>query len=115
MNKKESTGLSDMDAVKFIKERLRMCDSFNVNDCIDCPIEKDCVDTEPELMVKVVEEWSKANPQKTMMQDFFEKFPNAPKLTNGCPKICPDNIYGHDYIKICTNDCPQCWNRPLED
>ena len=66
-----------MDAVKFLKERVRMCDSFD--GCDGCPLQNECLDTEIEAMVSAVEQWSKSHPQKTIMQDFFEKFPNAPK------------------------------------
>lgn len=101
-----------------------MCGSYE-DSCVGCKLYKvskesdtDCIrllDYHFEEAVEAVQQWSQAHPKKTMMQDFFEKFPNAPKLSNGCPKICPDNIYGYDYVKICTNDCPQCWSRPLED
>lgn len=72
-----------MDAVEFIKEYQRMCR----NECEECPLNyKTCFydsiyknNLPFEEIVKTVEQWSQDHPQKTMMQDFFEKFPNAPK------------------------------------
>lgn len=103
-----------MDAVKFLKEKIRMCNSFER--CVGCPIESDCRDTDPELMVKAVEDWSQAHPQKTMMQDFFEKFPNAPKDSFGNPMVCPQTLgYGDFCCDDTKNNCAVCWSRPLEE
>lgn len=115
-----------MDAVEFFKERRRMC--LNYDECKGCPCEKsDPVSCNPctseiEILVKIIEQWSKSHPQKTMIQDFFEKFPNAPKTENGTPRnICPSDCgYTNEpesYI-ICehfTDDCLKCWSRPLEE
>ena len=76
-----------MDAVEFFKERIRMCNSFE--GCVGCPLKPDCTDADPELMVKAVEQWSQSHPRKTMMQDFFEKHPNAPRTVDGLPFPCP--------------------------
>ena len=73
-------------------------------------------------VVYKVEQWSKSHPQKTMIQDFFEKFPNAPRTKDGTPRnICPcDCGYTNEpesYI-VCehfTDDCLKCWSRPLEE
>lgn len=122
-----------MDAVEFIKEYRRMCKKYAYmeacgEDCSsDCPL-KDCYcdvrykNTDIESTVSKVEQWSKEHPQKTMMQDFFEKFPNAPKneKRGGVPSfICPKHL-GYTNIKEdCTElfdgDCAKCWSRPMED
>lgn len=103
-----------MDAVKFIKERNRMCDMESCSSC-RANFLNDCSCTTEDIvrLVEIVERWSQDHPQKTMMQDFFEKFPNAPKYENGCPKLCPDNIY--NCKPICTDECVKCWGRPMED
>ena len=108
--------LNNMEAIEFLKEYQRICRCYHSNKCNGCPLEVYGCDMEhddAQEIVKIVEKWSRNHPRKTLIQDFFEKFPNAPKLSNGCPKICPDHIYGH--VKICTNDCLQCWSYPLED
>lgn len=82
-----------MDAVEFFKERRRMC--LNYDRCKGCPCEKnDLVSCNPstseiEILVKVIEQWSQSHPRKTMIQDFFEKFPNAPRTVDGLPFPCP--------------------------
>lgn len=120
-----------MDAVKFLKERARMCGSYE-DSCIGCELYKvsiesdtDCIrllDYHFEDAVNAVEQWSKDHPQKTMMQDFFEKFPNAPKdeKEGGIPKlVCPKQLgytdIKEDCIELFDGDCVKCWSRPLED
>lgn len=115
-----------MDAVEFIKEYQRMCAKES---CHNCPAFQnvafgDCdLDTkDPEGLVNIVQQWSQPHPQKTMMQDFFEKFPNAPKdeKEGGVPKlVCPKQLgytdIKEDCIELFDCDCLKCWNRPLED
>ena len=70
--------------------------------------------TYPEAAAKVAEwEKAKAKPQKTMMQDFLEKFPKAELNSQGTPYgICPSYL-GYKTPK-CNFGCVECWNRPLE-
>ena len=60
-----------MDAVKFLKEHLRMCES--ISDCCVCPFAVqnselclwDCIDCSPVRIkeaVSIVEKWSNENP-----------------------------------------------------
>ena len=67
-----------------------------------------------------VAQWEKAKekPQKTILHDFLEKFPNASKYKDtGLPVICPFRL---GYCKAPSEDecsvtnCADCWNRPLE-
>lgn len=121
-----------MDAIKFLKERRRLLNSLGRTgekcygvSCGECPFDKRnngtnsyCGDFEsdyPERTVEIVEKWSKKNPQKTILQDYVEKHPNAPLRESGLPKyVCP-NLLG--YIGMEQGTCPDClgcWNRPLE-
>lgn len=56
-----------MDAVTFVKEYRRICDEYQA--CIRCPLNKneseDCIDADPEEMVKIVETWSREHPLVT--------------------------------------------------
>lgn len=115
-----------MDAVEFIKERRRMCD---MEFCSSCPadfLDKCDYETKDIMkLVEIVEQWSKEHPQKTMMQDFFEKFPNAPvgarsvgdcKIPIPCPSDCGYVINGNN--EDCdrfNGNCIECWSRPMED
>lgn len=117
-----------MDAVEFIKEYRRMCKKYVLmdtcgEDCSnECPLYGGYCDVsyenlEADYIVSKVEQWSQAHPQKTMMQDFFEKFPNAPKNPNGTPQFCP-RYAGYSQQKDCTgcvNKYFECWSRPLEE
>ena len=113
-----------MDAIKYFKEKKRMCDKIK-RDCYKCPLgqtnngrKANCEGLQlgyPEESVEIVEKWSLENPQKTMLQDFLEKHPNAPLRESGLPKyVCP-NLLGYiDMEKENCPDCVGCWNRPLE-
>lgn len=111
-----------METVEFLKERRRMC--LNYDGCKGCPCEKsDPVSCSPstseiEILVNIVEQWLQDHPQKTMMQDFFEKFPNAPKSEVGTPRMCPCDC-GYEKVSNCPNgemcNSLKCWSRPLED
>lgn len=65
----------------------------------------------------LLEEFEREHPPKTMAQDFFEKFPNAPKHNGGeIPIVCP-YYCGYTDESTCLGniDCVSCWNRPLEE
>ena len=117
-----------MDAIKFIKEYSRLC--RNQENCNTCPLTKTCyiskrtmerIIKNPESLTNSVEQWLQDHPQKTMMQDFFEKFPNAPRTVDGLPFPCPFEC-GYSKNNNCpfgknnpSDDCSKCWFRPLED
>mgnify|MGYP004481349953 CR=1 FL=1 len=107
-----------------IKDLKRMCKSFETS-CNGCPfqnkIDDDCLmtmltfDCFPDNADEIIDKWVLEHPIKTYMQDFFEKFPSAPKKESGCPKICLLNIYGGK--KPCVfghHDCYKCWNSEME-
>lgn len=85
-----------MDAVKFFKERERMCEGST---CENCPIGKSnnpkgifCrafVDGYPKEAVAIVEKWSEEHPVKTRQSEFLKVFPNAALNELGSLTICP--------------------------
>ena len=94
-----------MDAVKFVKEYLRMC--TNVDECEDCPVYKTDFCTVPakdrsqesaEEIVDLVEEWSTAHPHKTRQSVFLEQYPNARIDSQAVIYVCPADAYGD---KVC--------------
>ena len=112
-----------MDAVKYFKEKVRMCKTLKRN-CNECPLQdlKDwhCNSIQhlfPEKAVEIVEKWSEENPQKSMLQDLLEKYPSVKLGNDGTPVgLCPYRL-GYEEIRPCSNKiikCPTCWNRPLE-
>ena len=84
-----------MDAVKFIKERNRMCKSFG-RSCSDCPADKDtCCDAFEwqEELATIVEKWSTTHPRKTRQSELLKIFPDATIDANtGAVLICPATI-----------------------
>lgn len=108
-----------MDAVEFLKEKERMC--INQTFCSMCPIYKakrkmtclEFIEKKSEQAVKIVEEWSKSHPRKTILDDLLEKYPNAQLEIDGTPKFCPVKL-GYK-TKPCGGKCDICWNTPLEE
>lgn len=83
-----------MDAVRFIKERTRMCESFG-DRCNGCPASNGgcAVGQESTLdatdQVAMVEDWSAAHPRKTRQSMFLEQYPEAVLDERGAVWICP--------------------------
>ena len=96
-----------MEAIKFIKERDRMCRTHD--NCEGCPLRKygdcgDCSDfpkTSPERAVEIVEKWSEENPRKTRKSEFLKLFPNATLDSNGNLIITPCALNKELYNKSC--------------
>lgn len=116
-----------MDAVKFIKERDRMCRFYHhAGDCYQCPA-KDCECSALEGMVDddnivtIVEEWSAAHPRKTRQSVFLEQYPDAKIDSDGVIAICPtafSSAYRDDIGKCAWVSCAKCrrefWMQEVE-
>lgn len=98
-----------MDAVRFIKERNRMCKSFDAG-CKGCPAFNACedepycaVDQESTLdataQIAIVEEWSTAHPRKTRQSVFLEQWPNTKICVDGVLDFCPQELDTHHLCK----------------
>ena len=110
-----------MDALKFIKEFYRMCDYYSGGFCKGCPRKEEpschsstMSDEELAKLISDVEKSSKKHPQKTRLQDFLEKYPNAPVDGNGTPQACCE------HLGYCTKSCDpfeltckDCWDIPI--
>lgn len=88
-----------MDAVKFIREEMRMC--AESENCCDYPLyntiycsasPKKRSREEAEEIVRRVEEWSAAHPRKTRQSVFLEQYPEAQIEGNGVLGVCPAQI-----------------------
>lgn len=95
-----------MDALEFVKERIRMCMS-HVR-CGGCPLaEAKCSltssssDEECKQIIAAVEQWSKEHPRKTRQSMFLEQWPNAARDAEGVLNICPKLL---DVDISCTDD-----------
>ena len=122
-----------MDTVEFIKERNRMCKSFD-GGCKGCPAfnaredELCCAvgqgsPLDATAQIVMVEEWSAAHPRETRQSMFLKQWPEAAIDSYGVLNLCPTpisklhrNIYGkcaHAGVK-----CDQCrlefWMQEVE-
>ena len=86
-----------MDALEFLRERRRMCNSYR--HCEGCPLEGGkCVvngvapDEDYKRIVTAVEQWSKEHPRKTRQSVFLEQYPEAEIDANGVVGLCPMSI-----------------------
>lgn len=111
-----------MDAVKFLKEKERMCDSFN-SYCDGCEIESQrcgigCgvyMRKYPEQAVSVVEKWAAEHPKETYLTQFLKHYPNALMDDDGTPEVCVNEL-GIKRDDGCTTcNCIKCWNTPIEE
>ena len=83
-----------MDALEFLRERRRMCNSYR--NCEGCPLEEGkCVvnsvapDGDYKRIIAAVEQWSKEHPRKTRQRVFLEQWPDAIISPDGLPKVAP--------------------------
>lgn len=89
-----SKGENVMDAVKFFKERQRMCDTY-AGECFGCPLSGEPCgfrDADAERVVGAVEKWSAAHPRKTRQSVFLERYPEAQIDDNGVLCVCPASM-----------------------
>ena len=84
-----------MDAVTYVKEYRRICEEYS---CCRCPLSKfeDCIDAEPEELVKAVEAWSKEHPIMTNGMKVLELIPSDVSNTT-ITRVYPST---KDYVKI---------------
>ena len=57
------------------------------------------------------------NPNKTYLEDFREKHPDAPMGAEGMPTCCIEDVYGTGAVDLnmCERyDCAVCWNRKMK-
>ena len=105
-----------MDALMFFRELNRMCRFYK--GCDGCPFcDEECCPTiigeKADEIVQFVERWSKDHPQKTRLQDFWEKYPNANLDEHGFPDFCCAKL---GYVCNCgETTCEECWNMPVEE
>ena len=83
-----------MDALEFLRERRRMCNSYR--NCEGCPLEEgECVvsivapDEDYKRIIAAVEQWSKKHQRKTRQSVFLEQYPDAIISYDGLPEVAP--------------------------
>lgn len=117
-----------MDAVKFLEEANRMCESYSC--CADCPANTpgdfdNCrVDTMQAFdaadAVAIVEKWSKEHSRKTRSDEFLKHYPNATIGYYGVIDICPKAVdKNYTPVNGCDDtSCDECsdkyWTQEIE-
>ena len=123
-----------MDALEFLKERKRMCESFG-DKCTGCPALK-VYKNEPYCAVGVesmlvnatdqivtVEQWSKEHPRKTRQSVFLEQYPEARIGDDGVLQIYPCLISAlhrdargncATMGRACSDCCREFWSQKVE-
>ena len=100
-----------MDALEFLRERRRMCNSYR--HCEGCPLEEGkCVvsdvapDEDYKRIITAVEQWSKEHPRKTRQSVFLEQYPCAKIDSQGVLYACPADVYGNNACPKNKEDAP---------
>ena len=120
-----------MDAVKFIEERNRMCESFG-DECTGCPASNACSNAcknelccafylgstlDATAQIAIVEEWSAVHQRKTRQSVFLEQYPEA-DLSTGTVNICPNSLYEGKFDCARYQNCLSCkrefWSQEVE-
>ena len=102
------------EAMRILK---RMCAEV---ECISCPLRRLCssnIKEHPEEAEAILAKWAEEHPEKTIMDDFFEKHPKAMRDGNGIPHACAKHCGYHapTYCERIPQRCAECWRRPLEE
>lgn len=113
-----------MDALEFLRERKRMCNSYE--HCKGCPLERGFCNFGPnapeevyERIIATVEQWSKEHPRKTRQSVFLEQWPDC-LLDGDCViGLCPRNVDKNYICDVNRSDgCPGCrrkfWGQEVE-
>lgn len=111
--------------VASIFDLVRMCKSFIKSGCKGCPFDGrgdvhcpvfDFTEKDNDLILA----WCDTHPQKTYLQDFFEKFPNAKRspIDPNRPMICRYSLYrcvSNEYNYCREMYCTSCWNEVMPE
>lgn len=100
-----------------IKDLKRMCKKEKCfAGCPLCRGNISCLpDSLPDNADEIVDKWVQEHPAKTYAMDFFEKFPDAQRRTNGVPIPCIRAIYSKFQDIKCSAKCPECWNQEMKE
>lgn len=118
----------------FIREKERLCQYYNDTDCTFCVLDRnkeglscgELIVQQPQKAIEIVQKWSNEHPQKTLLTEFLERYPNAEMSSDGFPSnIVPCNLGLIERKDICKNrclyyydkgyPCQDCWNTPINE
>ena len=93
------------------------------DDCEHCPLGRGCPCEMTPICIDmakfeaILAKWAAEHPEKTIADDFFEKFPKAPRDDTNNPYPCAKDC-GYSKPPYCERvpfNCDNCWRRPLEE
>lgn len=108
-----------MDAIKFINERNRMCNTYKLKRCEGCPANNPnnyggegvaCImidNIDAERLVPIVEKWSKENAPETRQSLFIKQYTKVTTY-HGLIGIRPCQMEDGYTSRYCTCDSSQC-------
>lgn len=101
-----------MDAVKFIEERQRMCNSYK-EEYTGCPMDGEPCGgyrgVDAERLVGAVEAWYAAHPRKTRQSEFLKMFPHSALDSDGVIAIQPCEVIVDACKDSSGNKRTNCW------
>jgi len=115
-----------------VRTKDRMCDMYMSCGCSGCPISQysngeneHCeayVKDHPAKAERKITAWGEKNPEKTILDEFLENYPDAPLDQFGAPKACPNTVGYPDLSRVCagggteSEDClgTCCWGQPAK-
>ena len=88
-----------MDAIEFIKERQRLCQTYV--GCPECPANKNNDGCKFNIasgysateQIRLLEEWSTAHPLRTRQYELLKLYPETALDENGVISICPNALF----------------------
>lgn len=110
----------------FIKEKERICQYYKDTGCTFCILNRnmscsDFIVQCPQKAIEIVQKWSDEHPQRTLLSEFLEHYPNVKLNSCGYPEyIIPCGlgaIYkdcAYRYNSSCCG-CQDCWDTPVEE
>lgn len=102
-----------MRVIKRICELLDGCEKCELK--LNCPFIIVPSELDYDKTEAILAKWAEEHPEKTIMDDFFEKHPRAKRSDDGTPTPCAEDC---GYIDKCLPgemSCADCWRRPLEE
>ena len=111
-----------MDAIDFIKEKVRMCYSFGApgtyhcDGCLlenigGCSLEDLVINDNVEEAISLVEGWAALNPRTTYRSILLKNYPLARTDSKNTLYICPADLYGDEVCpKQRSNKSLTCWD-----
>lgn len=111
-----------MTAKEYLETKARMTKKCEIC-CDDCPLnnvhKESCYTLECkhcDEAIAIVKKWGEKHRVKTLLDVFFEIFPNTTKGKDELPEhFCPRQFGYNDYGCRCSDKCVECWSQPYEE